>query len=77
MSSASPRHPLRALRDDMRGRVMATFSMAFLGVAPLGSLAVGWLAHLTGIRPTLFLCGVLTLLAGALHRRQLKQQTVR
>lgn len=61
MSSASPRHPLRALRDDMRGRVMATFSMAFLGVAPLGSLAVGWLAHL----------------AGALHRRQLKQQTAR
>jgi len=32
------------VRDDMRGRVMATFSMAFLGVAPLGSLVVGSLA---------------------------------
>jgi MFS family permease len=65
------------VRDDMRGRVMATFSMAFLGVAPLGSLAIGWLAHLAGIRPTLFLCGALTLLTGALHRRQLQPQAVR
>ena len=56
------------VRDDMRGRVMATFSMAFLGMAPLGSLAVGALAHLAGIRPTLFLCGVLTLMLGLLHR---------
>jgi MFS family permease len=59
------------VRDDMRGRVMATFSMAFLGVAPLGSLAVGGLAHLAGIRPTLFLCGLLTLLAGLAHRHRL------
>jgi MFS family permease len=55
------------VRDDMRGRVMATFSMAFLGVAPLGSLAVGSLANGLGVRPTLFLCGVLTLLAGLVH----------
>jgi MFS family permease len=59
------------VRDDMRGRVMATFSMAFLGVAPLGSLAVGSLAHGLGIRPTLFLCGVLTLLAGLIHFNRL------
>lgn len=51
------------VRDDMRGRVMAIFSMAFLGVAPLGNLAVGSLAHAAGIRPTLFLCGALTVLA--------------
>ena len=54
------------VRDDMRGRVMATFSMAFLGIAPLGSLAVGSLAHAIGIRPTLFLCGILTITAGGL-----------
>lgn len=52
------------VRDDMRGRVMATFTMAFLGVAPLGSLTVGSLAHGIGVRPALLVCGVLTLLAG-------------
>jgi MFS family permease len=62
------------VRDDMRGRVMATFSMAFLGVAPLGSLAVGSLAHFAGIRPTLFACGLVTLLAGLAHRRALARQ---
>ncbi len=60
------------VRDDMRGRVMATFSMAFLGVAPLGSLAVGGLAHAVGIRPTLALCGALTVLAGLVHGRRLR-----
>lgn len=63
------------VRDDMRGRVMATFSMAFLGVTPLGSLAVGSLAHLAGIRPTLFACGLVTLLAGLAHQRAVARQT--
>jgi MFS family permease len=56
------------VRDDMRGRVMAIFSMAFLGVAPLGSLAMGSLTHALGVRPTLFLFGVLTIAAGLMHR---------
>lgn len=60
------------VRDDMRGRVMATFSMAFLGVAPLGSLAVGGLAAGIGVRPTLFLCGVLTLGVGLVHNRRIR-----
>ncbi len=59
------------VRDDMRGRVMATFTMAFLGVAPLGSLAVGSLAEAVGIRPTLLLCGLLTVAAGGWHGRLL------
>ncbi|MDD4881236.1 MAG: MFS transporter [Gallionellaceae bacterium] len=62
------------VRDDMRGRVMATFSMAFLGVAPLGSLAVGSLAHAAGIRPALFLCGLLTVAAGWFHGRRRRLQ---
>jgi MFS family permease len=56
------------VRDDMRGRVMAIFSVAFLGIAPLGSLAMGSLAHFIGIRPTLFVFGTLTALAGLAHR---------
>ena len=58
------------VRDDMRGRVMATFSMAFLGVAPLGSLAVGSLSHLIGVRPTLVACGLATMLVAAVHARR-------
>ena len=61
------------VRDDMRGRVMATFAMAVMGVAPLGSLTVGSLASALGIRPTLLLCGSLTLVAGLFHfRRRLR-----
>ncbi|MBI3432536.1 MAG: MFS transporter [Hydrogenophilales bacterium] len=56
------------VRDDMRGRVMAIFSVAFLGIAPLGSLAMGSLAHVLGIRPTLFVFGILTVAAGLAHR---------
>ena len=51
-----------------RGRVMAIFSMAFLGIAPLGSFIVGSVAHQVGIRPTLAACGLLTLVAGLVYR---------
>lgn len=66
------------VRDDMRGRVMATFSMAFLGVAPLGSLTVGSLAHAVGVQPALVSCGILTVLVGLAHvnrRRPTKPKT--
>lgn len=52
-----------------RGRVMALFSMAFLGVAPLGSFMVGCVADYLGIRSTLLLCGLTTFLAGLVYRR--------
>ncbi|GAB2179853.1 MFS transporter [Denitratisoma sp. agr-D3] len=55
--------------DRYRGRVMAIFSMAFLGVAPIGSLIVGSLVHHLGIRPVLVTCGLLTLLAGLAYAR--------
>lgn len=58
------------VRDDMRGRVMAIFSVAFLGIAPLGSLAMGSLAHAFGLRPALLLSGTLAMLAGLLHGRR-------
>lgn len=62
------------VRDDMRGRVMATFSMAFLGTAPLGSLAAGSLAHAVGVRPTLLACGLLAMLIGLIHTHRLRQK---
>jgi MFS family permease len=60
------------VRDDMRGRVMAIFTMAFLGVAPLGSLALGSVTHALGIRPALVLFGTLAIVAGIGHRQRLR-----
>ncbi len=62
------------VRDDMRGRVMATFSMAFLGTAPFGSLAAGSLAHAVGVRPTLLAFGVLAMLIGLVHAYRLRRK---
>jgi MFS family permease len=60
------------VRDDVRGRVMAIFTMAFLGIAPLGNLAMGSLTHAFGIRPAFLLFGTLAVLAGFAHRQRLK-----
>ncbi|MEW5769494.1 MAG: MFS transporter [Pseudomonadota bacterium] len=62
------------VRDDMRGRVMSAFTLAFLGIAPLGSLAMGGLSHGLGVRRTLFLCGTLAIVAGLAHRYRLRRQ---
>ncbi|MDD3352998.1 MFS transporter [Zoogloea sp.] len=55
-----------------RGRVMALFTMALLGVAPLGSFAVGSLAHHFGVRATLVACGLLTVMAGRAYQRHVR-----
>lgn len=44
--------------DDKRGRVMSMYTMAFMGMAPFGSLLAGTLAHNLGAPQTLFLCGL-------------------
>lgn len=59
------------VEDAYRGRVMAIFSMAFLGIAPLGSFTVGHLAHWVGVQPVLFACGIATFIVGLAARRQL------
>lgn len=58
--------------EQYRGRVMAIFSVAFLGVAPLGSLAVGAIGTVLGVRPTLIACGVLAACLGLHYRSRLK-----
>lgn len=60
------------LHDAYRGRVMAIFSMSFLGVAPLGSLAVGSLGHALGVPITLIGCGLTTLVVGVFAYRSLR-----
>lgn len=44
--------------DDMRGRVMSFYTMAFMGMAPLGSLLAGGMAKSIGAPNTLIFGGV-------------------
>ncbi|QHL89377.1 MFS transporter [Nibribacter ruber] len=48
--------------DDKRGRVMSFYSMAFMGMAPIGSLLAGWAAEKYGVHYTLMACGIICLL---------------
>jgi MFS family permease len=59
-----------SVEDAYRGRVMGIFSTAFLGIAPLGSFAVGHLAHAFGVQPVLLGCGVATVVVGLVARRR-------
>ncbi|MDB5261675.1 MAG: transporter [Adhaeribacter sp.] len=45
--------------DDKRGRVMSFYAMAFMGMAPFGSLLAGSVADKIGVPYTLLGCGVL------------------
>ncbi len=47
--------------DDKRGRVMSLFTLAFMGMAPLGSLLAGGFAHWIGAPFTLLVAGILCL----------------
>jgi hypothetical protein len=49
----------------MRGRVMALYSVVFLGSTPIGGPIVGWLAEVAGPRAGLVLGGVAALAAAA------------
>lgn len=61
------------VEDDMRGRVMSLFMTAFLGAAPLGSLAAGVLAERFGAPHTLLLGGLASLAAAAWFARLLPE----
>jgi MFS family permease len=49
----------------MRGRVMALYSVVFLGSTPIGAPIAGWLAGAAGPRSALVLAGVAALVGGA------------
>ncbi len=49
----------------LRGRVMAFYTMAFLGTAPIGSLIAGSLAERIGAPRTIMLCGAACVLGAA------------
>ena len=49
---------------EMRGRVMALFSLVFLGTTPVGGPLVGWIAERFGPRSALGVAAVATVLTG-------------
>jgi MFS family permease len=51
---------------DMQGRVMALWTVAFLGTTPIGGPAVGWIGEHIGARWALVVGGIAALLAAAL-----------
>lgn len=57
--------------DDKRGRVMSFYTMAFLGMAPFGSLFAGSLASSIGAPYTVLIGGLACLMGAALFARQL------
>jgi len=51
--------------EDKRSRVMAYFTMFFIGSAPLGHFAAGWLAEGIGAPRTFLVGGCIAFTAGA------------
>src|SRR4051794_38475190 len=53
-----------AVEPALRGRVMALYSVVFLGSTPIGAPIAGWLAGVAGPRSTLVMAGVAALIGG-------------
>lgn len=55
--------------DNMRGRVMSLFTMAFAGMNPLGSLVSGSVARQIGITKVLLISGVICIIAAGIYEK--------
>jgi MFS family permease len=47
---------------EIRGRVMGIYQFVFLGGAPFSSPLIGWLSEEIGIRQTIAICSIATLI---------------
>ena len=57
--------------DDKRGRVMSFYSMAFMGMVPIGSLVAGILAQFIGAPLTVVIGGICCIAGSVVFSRQL------
>jgi hypothetical protein len=72
LAAASANTILQTIVDDrLRGRLASFYTLAFLGVAPLGNLAAGAIAGTMGTPFAFALNGVLALLAAIWYRSKL------
>lgn len=60
------------VREDMRGRVMAFYSMALVGMQPLGHFSAGAMGERIGTELWLAGCGVLSMLCSLAYRRAIR-----
>jgi MFS family permease len=58
--------------DDLRGRVMSTYQLATVGMAPLGALEVGYLGSHLGPMQAVVICGAVTMISGIVLLTRLK-----
>ena len=58
--------------DDLRGRVMSTYQLATVGMAPLGALEVGYMGTRLGPLQAVVICGVVTMISGFVLLTRLK-----
>jgi MFS family permease len=58
--------------EKMRGRVMSYYTMAFVGMAPFGSLLAGTFAHAIGAQRTVIVSGVACILGSIWFTTQLR-----
>ncbi len=54
------------VEEDKRGRVMSFYTMAFMGMVPLGSLLAGSLAHIIGAPETIMMGGISCILGSVM-----------
>jgi MFS family permease len=59
--------------DDLRGQVMALYSMSFFGMLPVASLAAGGIAHVVGVPPVFVASGVAFAALGFSLKRKLPE----
>lgn len=64
--------------EHLRGRVMALYTMSFIGMLPLGSLVYGSLAHRIGsVKPVFVIAGIISLGYGYLLMRVMPQLRIK
>ena len=74
LAAAASNTILHTIVDEhLRGRIASFYTLAFVGVAPLGNLAAGALAERFGAPMTFLLNGALAIVAALWFRRQLPE----
>jgi MFS family permease len=59
------------VHDEKRGRVMSFYTVAVIGLAPIGSILAGFLAGLVGVEKTALLLGVISIAGSIAYSRTL------
>lgn len=80
LSLSSVNIMIQSLADeDKRGRVMSFYAMALMGTLPIGNLLAGTVASAIGIKDTLIIGGIITVITAFWfeRKRRLMRETVR